>query len=138
MFKNEIHSETTIEGTADEVWGVLSDFASYPHWNPGMEQVQGEAKVGTRLRIRFRLNGGRVMTMKPTVLVAEPGRELRWLGRLLLPSRMFGLVSPDITTIDMPPDAAPDATPGAGRAIGFSRGLLVRDPDGHAVRVVTP
>jgi catechol 2,3-dioxygenase-like lactoylglutathione lyase family enzyme len=52
------------------------------------------------------------------------------LDRLLLPSRMFGLVSPDITTIDASPDAA--------RAIGFSRGLLVRDPDGHAVRVVTP
>jgi catechol 2,3-dioxygenase-like lactoylglutathione lyase family enzyme len=52
------------------------------------------------------------------------------LDRLLLPSRMFGLVSPDITTIDPPPDVA--------RAIGFSRGLLVRDPDGHAVRVVTP
>jgi hypothetical protein len=52
------------------------------------------------------------------------------LDRLLLPSRMFGLVSPDITTIDAPLDAA--------RPIGFSRGLLVRDPDGHAVRVVTP
>jgi catechol 2,3-dioxygenase-like lactoylglutathione lyase family enzyme len=52
------------------------------------------------------------------------------LDRLLLPTRMFGLVSPDITTIDARADAA--------RAIGFSRGLLVRDPDGHAVRVVTP
>jgi len=55
------------------------------------------------------------------------------LDRLLLPSRMFGLVSPDITDIttnDAPSDAA--------RAVGFSRGLLVRDPDGHAVRVVTP
>jgi hypothetical protein len=89
-FKNEIHSETAIEGTADEVWRVLSDFASYPEWNPGMEQVQGDAKVGTRLHIRFRLNGGRVMTMKPTVLVAEPGRELRWLGRLLMPGIFDG------------------------------------------------
>jgi catechol 2,3-dioxygenase-like lactoylglutathione lyase family enzyme len=52
------------------------------------------------------------------------------LDRLLLPSRKFGLVSPDITTIDASSDA--------GRAVGFSRGLLVRDPDGHAVRVVTP
>ena len=48
------------------------------------------------------------------------------LDRLLLPSRLFGLVSPDIT----------DITP--NNAIGFSHGLLVRDPDGHAVRVVTP
>lgn len=54
------------------------------------------------------------------------------LERLLLPSRLFALVSPDITQIDAPPDA------GAANAIGFSRGLLVRDPDGHAVRVVTP
>jgi len=28
------------------------------------------------------------MTFKPTVLAAEPNRELRWLGRLLLP-RLF-------------------------------------------------
>jgi hypothetical protein len=89
-FRNEIRSETTIEGTPDEVWGVLSDFASYPEWNPGMAQVLGEANVGTRLHIRFQLNGGRVMTMKPTVLVAEPGRELRWLGRLLLPGIFDG------------------------------------------------
>jgi catechol 2,3-dioxygenase-like lactoylglutathione lyase family enzyme len=47
------------------------------------------------------------------------------LDRLLRPSRAFGLVSPDITSIDAP-------------SVAFSRGLLVRDPDGHAVRVVTP
>ena len=89
-FRNEIHSETTIEASADEVWAVLSDFGSYGEWNPGMESVQGEATVGTRLTIRFALNGGRVMTMRPTVLVAEPARELRWLGRLLMPGLFDG------------------------------------------------
>jgi hypothetical protein len=84
-FRNEIRSETEIQGTPDEVWAVLSDFGSYGEWNPGMEDVQGRAEAGSRLTIRFSLNGGRTMTMKPTVLVAEPGRELRWLGRLLLP-----------------------------------------------------
>jgi catechol 2,3-dioxygenase-like lactoylglutathione lyase family enzyme len=49
------------------------------------------------------------------------------LDRLLRPSRAFGLVSPDITSIDP-----------SSPSIPFSRGLLVRDPDGHAVRVVTP
>ena len=83
--RNEIRTEARIDGTAGEVWSVLSDFASYGEWNPGMEDVQGEAKVGSRLRIRFALNGGRTMTMKPTVLVADPGSELRWLGRLLIP-----------------------------------------------------
>jgi len=41
----------------------------------------------------------------------------------LLPLRMFSLVSP--TTVALP-------SPG----LGFSRGVLVRDPDGHAMRLV--
>ena len=89
-FRHEIRTETQIDGTADEVWAVLTDFGSYGAWNPGMEDIQGEAKAGTRLTIRFSLNGGRTMTMKPTVLVAEPGRELRWLGRFLIPGLFDG------------------------------------------------
>ena len=69
---------------------MLSDFPAYGRWNPGMKDVQGEAVVGERLRIRFQLNGGRTMTMRPTVKVAESDRELRWLGRLLLPGIFDG------------------------------------------------
>jgi catechol 2,3-dioxygenase-like lactoylglutathione lyase family enzyme len=47
----------------------------------------------------------------------------RDLARLLLPSRVFALVSPDVTAID-------------AQALGFASGLLVRDADGHAVRIV--
>lgn len=47
----------------------------------------------------------------------------RDVARLLSPSRAFGLVSPDVTDID-------------AAALGFTRGLMVRDPDGHALRVV--
>jgi catechol 2,3-dioxygenase-like lactoylglutathione lyase family enzyme len=45
------------------------------------------------------------------------------LTQLLAPTRLFALVSPDVTTIDRTP-------------LGFSRALLVRDPDGHGVRLV--
>jgi hypothetical protein len=31
-----------------------------------------------------------MMTMRPTVLVAEPARELRWLGRLIMPGLFDG------------------------------------------------
>ncbi len=89
-FKNEIRSEVTIEGTADEVWAVLTDFASYADWNPGFSAIEGRAEVGTKLDIRFALNGGRTMTMHPTVLVADPGHEFRWLGRLLVPGVFDG------------------------------------------------
>lgn len=90
MFRNEIRSETTIDATAEEVWAVLSDFADYGAWNPGMKQVDGEAVVGTRLSIVFALNGGRTMKMRPTVVVADPPHELRWLGRLLMPGIFDG------------------------------------------------
>jgi hypothetical protein len=87
--RDEIHTETTIEGTAAEVWAVLSDFGSYGEWHPAM-QIEGEPVAGSRLRISFALDGGRTMTMRPTVLVADPDRELRWLGRLLLPGLFDG------------------------------------------------
>jgi hypothetical protein len=89
-FRSEIHTEETIEATADEVWSVLTDFPTYGEWNPGMEQVDGEAVVGTRLTIRFTPKGRRSMTIRPTVLTAEPGHELRWLGRLLVPGLFDG------------------------------------------------
>jgi hypothetical protein len=85
VFRNEIRSEVEIEGTADEVWAVLADFAAYGEWNPGFARIEGRPEAETRLRITFALNGGRTMTMRPTVIVAQPGRELRWLGRLFLP-----------------------------------------------------
>ncbi|MGZ4149753.1 MAG: SRPBCC family protein [Actinomycetota bacterium] len=84
-FRNEIRSEIQIEATADEVWAVLSDFSTYGEWNPGFTRIEGRAEAGARLRIAVVRSGGRTMTIRPTVLVAEPGRELRWLGRFLLP-----------------------------------------------------
>jgi hypothetical protein len=40
--------------------------------------------------VRIEPPGGRAMTFKPTVLAVEPGRELRWLGRLLAPGIFDG------------------------------------------------
>ena len=75
---------TTIDIAADPdtVWAVLTDFASYPEWNPFMSRVEGTPEVGSKLVIRLSPAGGRGMTFRPTVLAATPGRELRWLGKL--------------------------------------------------------
>jgi hypothetical protein len=47
-------------------------------------------RPGQRLRIRLQPVGGRAMTFRPTVLEATPGRQLRWLGHLLLPGIVDG------------------------------------------------
>ena len=90
MFTKEIRTEIEIEGTAQEVWDTLTDFESYREWNTGFVKAAGRAKVGETLEITFSQKAGKTMKMRPTVLVAEPGRELRWLGRLLLPGIFDG------------------------------------------------
>ena len=72
------------------MWNVLVDFAAYPDWNPFIRRLQGEATVGARLEVTVQPPGGKAMTFRPRVLAAEPARELRWLGRVLLPGLFDG------------------------------------------------
>jgi hypothetical protein len=80
----ELHSEIEIDATPERVWGVLTDFASYPEWNPFIRRISGEPKVGAHLEVRLEPPGSRGISLKPTVFNAEPERELRWLGHLLV------------------------------------------------------
>lgn len=109
--------------------------------NYGTEQEHLNNVFGVRLRIttlRAALGTGVELLEyraprdgRPTPLDLKANDVAHWQitmraadpGALLAPSRRFTLVSPDVTTLD-------------AAALRFSRGLLVRDPDGHAVRVV--
>ena len=86
----ELHSEIEIQASAERVWQLLTDFASFPQWNPFMRRASGEVKAGARLEVHIQPSGARGMTFKPTVLNAEPNRELRWLGHLLIPGLFDG------------------------------------------------
>jgi hypothetical protein len=79
-----IHHEIEIDAPPAAVWAVLADVDAYSDWNPFIRRLDGELRVGERLEVEIAPPGGRAMTLKPTVLVAEPGRELTWLGRLLV------------------------------------------------------
>jgi catechol 2,3-dioxygenase-like lactoylglutathione lyase family enzyme len=110
--------------------------------NYGVEQEHLNNVFGVRLRITtLRASGGGIGVELLDYRAPRDGRAApldlkandvaHWqvtmagaeLARLLVPSRAFSLVSPDVTTIGPSP-------------LGFTRGLMVRDPDGHAVRVV--
>jgi catechol 2,3-dioxygenase-like lactoylglutathione lyase family enzyme len=109
--------------------------------NYGVEQEHLNNVFGVRLRITtLRAPHGTGVELleyraprdgRPTPVDLKANDLAHWqitmrasgLQPLLQPSRLFALVSPDITMIDRAP-------------LGFSRGLLVRDPDGHGVRIV--
>ena len=80
----ELRTEIEIQAPAERVWRLLTDFASFPQWNPFIRRATGEVKVGARLEVYLQPSGARGMSFHPTVLKADPGRELRWLGRLLV------------------------------------------------------
>ncbi len=63
------------------MWAVLADLAGYPAWNPFIVSSSGQLRVGATLTNRMHDATGDT-TFTPTVLTVEPGRELRWIGRV--------------------------------------------------------
>ena len=86
----EISTDIEIEASAERVWQVLTDFPAFPDWNPFMPNAEGELKARATIKVRFKPPKGMGMTIKVTVLKAEPEQELRWAGRLLMPGLFDG------------------------------------------------
>jgi len=80
----EVRAETAIDAPPAVVWRVLTDFASYPDWNPFIRSIEGKPWVGTRLSVDIRPPGRRSMRFRPMVLRVAKDRELRWIGRVLV------------------------------------------------------
>jgi hypothetical protein len=83
-----IDTEIQIRAPCSRVWSILVDFSKYPEWNPFITRIAGRPEAGSTLTLQMAPPGQRAMMFRPLVLVAASGRELRWLGRLLIP-RLF-------------------------------------------------
>lgn len=84
--KKDIRTEIEINASAEKVWRILTDFESFPKWNPFVVKVLGEAKEGEILNIEVQLPESRLLKFTPKVLKAEPNKELRWVGTTSLGS----------------------------------------------------
>ena len=73
-----IRSAIEIRAPLDVVWRVLTDFESYPAWNPHVRRVLGRPRLGSRVTIHTRPPGGRTVVMRPLILAWNPRSELRW------------------------------------------------------------
>ena len=74
---HSLHTSIDIAAAPERVWEVLTGLDAYSDWNPHITHASGTVAEGERLRLRM---GG--MRFSPRVLRAEPGVELRWIGRL--------------------------------------------------------
>lgn len=90
MFSREIFTEILIRAGEEDVWALITDFASYPKWNPLMLKVQGKAVEGERLQILIHLFLATDMRAQPTVLCVQRNRRLSWKGGLAIPGLLDG------------------------------------------------
>ena len=105
-----------IHATPEQVWEALTGFDAYSGWNPFMRSVSGAPQVGSKLRIELVPPDGRPIVVSPSVVVADPGRELRWRGALPL-----GLFTGEHAFVISPAETG-------ARVVhrGWYRGFLVR------------
>lgn len=76
-----IHTEIGIGAPAARVWDVLIATDQWAEWNP-FAKASGRFAVGERVSVTLTPPGKSAVTMRPTIVKLDTGRELRWLGSL--------------------------------------------------------
>ena len=90
FMSRQIATEITIDAPASVVWQTLVETDSYADWNPFIRKLNGTLVQGERLAATIAPEGKSPMDFSPQVLVADENRELRWVGRLVLPGLFDG------------------------------------------------
>ena len=73
---------STIAASAEAVWDVLTDGASWPSWDSGVDAVEGRIAMGETLKIRSQAAPGRAFPGKVTAFT--PPARLRFSGGMPL------------------------------------------------------
>ena len=79
----EVKTEIIINAPKDKVWAVMMDFSAYPEWSTFIRSIEGEARLGARLKNTLRLTTSDQI-FKPVITKMEEGTAFEWLGRLPL------------------------------------------------------
>ena len=120
----EIQHTVDIDAPPAVVWEQLADTAAYARWNPFVRRLSGKLTAGATLTVTIAPPGGRAMTFKATVLVSEVDRELRWLGRFLVPGLFDGEHSFRLEELPGGRTRLIQAERFRGLLVGLSRGTL--------------
>jgi hypothetical protein len=91
IMAKEIRTEIHIHATPSKIWQVLTDFSSYPQWNPFVKSLTGTVAVGQKIKVA--LPG---MNFTPLVLSFEANRHFSWQGHLFFKGLFDGLHSFEI------------------------------------------
>jgi hypothetical protein len=75
-------SEFEIEASDKQVWAVLTDFESYPDWNPSLPAISGELSEGSTVSLTLGMPGRPNLKVKATLQEVTPNRRITWHGNV--------------------------------------------------------
>jgi hypothetical protein len=85
-----IETHIIVDSTPEKIWEILTNFEEYGLWNPFMTKVEGDAKLGAKIRVQIHTMGGKERTYHPIITRFEINKELRWKGKSFLPGIFDG------------------------------------------------
>lgn len=83
-----VHTEIEIPASKESVWATLSDFASYPGWNPNTIEIHGTLAPGQRVDFRARI-GESVRELNARIDRVRELEEITWTGPVSGAMRTF-------------------------------------------------
>ena len=86
----EIITRIEIKSNPETVWKVLTDFQLYKYWNPFIIGIAGSPIRGEKIKIELRTAAQKTRIYRPVVTKVDPPRELRWIGKAILPLILDG------------------------------------------------
>lgn len=88
--QKEITTEIIIDQPRGKIWNILTDFNSYPKWNPFIISCKGLLKIGGQLSVSIKPDGQKPMGMKPTIIHLQEGEAFVWHGKMFFPGVFEG------------------------------------------------
>jgi hypothetical protein len=84
MAMTSLRCEVLLGAPPEQVWREITDFASFPSWNPFIRRASGRLVPGATLEITLAV-GRRQVRFHPEVTVVDPPHEIRWRATQAVP-----------------------------------------------------
>lgn len=98
----QVESELELAAPLERVWQALTEFASYPDWNPNLA-LRGTPGVERHIECSFRwFTGGKNIWTSVMVIAWEPARTFSWrfrIGKFLSLEESYSLRSDGRNTV---------------------------------------
>jgi hypothetical protein len=75
-------ASTTIHADPATIFQILTDTASYPSWDPGMDHIEGTIALGQKVKFFTQMDPSRAFPV--TVTAFEPGKRIVLTGGMPL------------------------------------------------------